>query len=99
MRNQRNGSQVRKSQIFWTKAGTVIVNTDRVGNPDWHTAAEFTIRRQEEIRRRTIGLGLLKECMPGDGWHSAEQVVIAGEIYTREQAALAELQRGWKGLK
>ena len=65
----------------------------------WHAAAEFTIQRQEEIRRRTIGLGLLKECMPGDGWHSAEQVVIAGEIYTREQAALAELQRGWKGLK
>lgn len=60
------------------------------------SAYEFTIQRQEEIRRRTIGLGLLKECMPGDGWHSAEQVVIAGEIYTREQAALADLQRGMK---
>lgn len=62
-----------------------------------HAAFLFTKQREAEIHRREISIGLCKECLPGDGWHDAEQVAIAGEIIAREQADLAELRRGWKG--
>jgi len=61
-----------------------------------HAAYLFTVERKKQIARRERGIGLLKEVLPGDGWHDAEEVVIAGEILAREQAALAEMKKGWR---
>ena len=84
----------------------VIVYDDDVGtgftgntqSEAWKSAAKFTRERLKQIYRMDIGIGLLQECLPGEGWHNDDDVLIAGEILAREQAALAELKRGMKNV-
>jgi hypothetical protein len=64
---------------------------------NWHEAYLFTLGREKQIARCERGIGLLKEVLPGDMRHDAEETIIAGEILAREQAALAERKKGWKG--
>lgn len=97
--------------IFWTKPGTLIVNTDRVGNPDWRASAEATIQRQkkiddvkeeiEELKARVDGCNetlprLLTDLMKKE---TMRKLRIWKRILAARQAALADLQRGWKGIK
>ena len=67
----------------------------------WKAAAAFTLQREEEIRQVEEEISLLLNSMP-------LQVVVIGNtpipdvqaarsrILAREQAALAELKKGWK---
>lgn len=80
----------------------------------WHAAAEFTIQRQEEIRQvksevdyqfedtYTLYLRLLEFIWLGEVKHlvgCTRDLCVSSRILAARQAALAELQRGWKGLK
>ena len=77
----------------------------------WHAAAEFTIRRQEEIRQVEKQIDwiqaaslvyrrhLLEELPRNWTVLSQESDRIALGILAARQVALTELQRGWKGTK
>ena len=75
---------------------TVLASYLRTKKLATHAVYLFTVERKKQIARRERGIGLLKEVLPGDVWHDAEEVVIAGEILACEQAALAEMKKGWR---
>jgi hypothetical protein len=79
--------------IYWSD---FMTSNSEIFSGSWHEAYLFTLEQEKQIARREKSVGMLKECLPGDGWHDAEEVVIAGEILAREQAALAEMKKGWR---
>jgi hypothetical protein len=60
----------------------------------WRAAAEFTTQRQEQIRQVGEEIKIVRNelSLGRDRWNSPEFI----RILAREQAALAELQRGMK---
>jgi hypothetical protein len=63
----------------------------------WHSAAKFTVQRQEEIWQVEEEIKIVRNelSLGRDRWNSPEFI----RILAREQATLAELQRGMKGTK